>query len=346
MERLKVAIVAPPYYELPPRDYGGIELVCFLLAEGLVDRGHEVTVFGVGARHTRADFVATFDESQAEGQASAVRIELLHAASATQGIATRDIDVVHDHSRLGPLTAASRSAPTVLTVHSALAGPDSGFPEVHAVAPWVNLVAVSAAQRDDAPGLSWAGMVHNGIDVARYPVATEKEPFALYLGRISQHKGVETAICAARTTGQPIVIAGSWTTPEERDFFDARVRPLLGPGVDWVGPVGFEDKVSLLGRAACLLVPGQWHEPFGLVMVEAMACGTPVVALRRGAVSELVKHEVTGLVCDSPEQLPKAIERAGTIKAADCRAHVEANFSMAQMVRGYEDTYLTVIRSR
>jgi glycosyltransferase involved in cell wall biosynthesis len=346
MERLKVAIVAPPYYELPPKDYGGTELVCFVLAEGLVDRGHEVTVFGVGARHTRAGFHATFDEPQAEGEATAVRIELLHAASAAQGLAALDVDVVHDHSRLGPLTAPSRSAPTVLTVHSALGGADSNLPEVHAVAPWVNLVAVSAAQRADAPHLSWAGVVHNGIDVGRYPLATDKASFVLFLGRLSQHKGVETAIAAARTTGQRLVIAGSWTTPAEHDFFNSRVRPLLGPDVDWVGPVGFEDKVALLGQAACLLVPGQWHEPFGLVMIEAMACGTPVVALRRGAVPELVKNGVTGLVCDSDEELPAALGRVGLINAADCRTHVEVNFSMAKMVRRYEERYLSVIRSR
>lgn len=342
-DRLRVAIVAPPYYELPPRDYGGVELVCYLLAEGLARRGHDVTLVGAGKARTRASFIATFAEPQPEGGAGALRIELVHAARAAAALAGYEGDVVHDHSRFGPLTAMARTIPTVQTVHSALAGPDSVLPEAEALAPWGRFVALSAAQRADAPWLPWLGTVHNGIALERYPVGTRKDGFTVYLGRISPHKGVELAIAAARTAGKPLVIAGSWTVPEEREYFDARIRPLLGRDVEWVGAVGFEEKADLLGRADCLLFPAQWHEPFGLVIIEAMACGTPVVALRRGAVPELVADGVTGVLCDTPSGLPAAIAAADALHARDCRANAEARFSAEAMVRGYEDVYRRVL---
>lgn len=344
-DRLRVAIIAPPYYELPPRDYGGIELICFLLAEGLAKCGHDVTLVGAGESHTRASFIATFAEPQPEGGAGAMRVELVHAARAAAALGGREVDVVHDHSRLGPLTAVARAVPTVLTIHSALAGPDSVLPEAEALAPWARFVAISAAQRADAPRLPWQGTVHNGIALERYPVGTRKDGFTLYLGRISPHKGVEAAIAAARAAGKPLVIAGSWTVPEEREYFDARIRPLLGGDVEWVGAVGFGEKVDLLGRADCLLFPAQWHEPFGLVIIEALACGTPVVALRRGAVPELIADGVTGVLCDSPSSLPAAIAAAGALRPGDCRAHAEARFSAETMVQGYANVYRRVLAS-
>src|SRR6185437_2979673 len=179
---LRVAIVAPPYYSLPPRDYGGIELVCHTLTESLMERGHAVTLIGAGKAQTRASFVATFDEPQPEGGAGAVRIETVHAARAARTLAAGDFDVIHDHTRVGPLTAPSRAAPTVVTVHAALAGPEMGVAELQAVAAWVRPIAVSEAQRQDAPHIDWVGMVHNGIPLDRYPLVTRKEPFALYLG--------------------------------------------------------------------------------------------------------------------------------------------------------------------
>jgi glycosyltransferase involved in cell wall biosynthesis len=340
--QLRVAIVAPPYYELPPRSYGGIELVCHLLAEGLVDRGHGVTLVGAGDPQTRADFVATFPEPQPEGGHDAIRVELLHAARAARAIAQRDIDVVHDHTRLGPLMAAGRRVPTVVTVHGAVLGPGSCLEELDAVAGWVRPVAISAAQRRGAPHVAWAATVHNGISAQRYPVRKDKDEFVLYLGRISADKGVHLAVTAARVAGRRLVIAGSWTIPGEEEYFEATIRPVLGREVEWVGWVGFDDKIDLLGRAGCLLFPAQWHEPFGLVVVEAMACGTPVVALRRGAAPELVSDGMTGVVCESPDDLPQAIATAARLDPLACRAHVEASFTAERMVQRYEELYQRV----
>jgi glycosyltransferase involved in cell wall biosynthesis len=336
---VRVAIVAPPYYELPPRGYGGIEFICHVLAEGLCHRGHDVTLIGVGNTRTRADFVPTFRHEQPEGGGDAIRVEVLHAARAALVIAEREIDVVHDHTRIGSFTGVGRQLPTVVTVHAPVAGPGSCLEELEAVTNWIRPVALSTAQRNDAPHIPWAATIHNGINPHRYPVHKDKENFVLYLGRISPDKGVHLAVAAARAAGKRLVIAGSWTIPEEAEYFGSMIRPALGRDVEWTGSVGFDDKVDLLGRAACLLFPCQWHEPFGLVLVEAMACGTPVVTLRQGAAAELVMHGTTGVVCESPECLPEAIATAVRMDPLACRAHVETNFTAEQMVSRYEDVY-------
>jgi len=336
---VRIAIVAPPYYELPPRSYGGVELICHILAEGLVDRGHDVTLVGAGNRQTRANFVPTFPQPQPEGGSNAIRVELLNSARASRSIAEREIDIVHDHTRLGPLMAAGRSTPTVVTVHGPVAGPWSCLEELEATANWIRPVAVSATQRNCAPHLAWAATIHNGINLQRYPLRKDKEDFVLYLGRINPDKGVHLAVAAARAAGRHLVIAGSWTIPEEAEYFESSIRPALGPNVEWTGWVEFDDKVDLLGRAACLLFPCQWDEPFGLVAIEAMACGTPVVTLRNGATPELVSHGLTGVVCDSPDCLPGAITGTEYIEPLDCRAHVAANFTAERMVERYEEVY-------
>jgi glycosyltransferase involved in cell wall biosynthesis len=338
-----VAVVAPPYYDLPPRTYGGTELVCHVLAEALVDRGHDVTLIGAGRATTRARFVATHAEAQPEGTPDAPRIELVHAARAAAAIADAAVDVVHDHTRMGPLTAPGRPPPTVLTVHSALAGPDAALVELEAVQAWVHPVAISATQRATGPGIRWCATVHNGLPLDRYPAPAAKDDFVLYLGRISRHKGVHLAVEAARRAGRRLVIAGGPSVPEERAYLDDCVRPRLGAGAEWIGEVDFATKVELLHRARCLLFPARWHEPFGLALVEAMACGTPVVGLRIGAVPELVVDGVAGVVCDRVDELPAAIERAGALDPHACRAHA-ARFSAARMAAAYEDVYRAVLR--
>jgi glycosyltransferase involved in cell wall biosynthesis len=198
---------------------------------------------------------------------------------------------------------------------------------------------VSAAQRQDAPDLNWIGTVHNGLEVDDFPFRSSKDDFLLYLGRISPHKGVHLAIEAARAAGRRLVIAGSWTTPTEREYFDSVVQPNLRARVEWAGEVPGADRVALLGSAAALIFPAQWHEPFGLVMIEAMACGTPVIALRHGAVDEIVANGETGFVCAEAAQLVSAINRIHEIDPRRCRARVERRFPAALMVSRYHSLY-------
>jgi glycosyltransferase involved in cell wall biosynthesis len=342
---LRIAVIAPPYYELPPTAYGGIERVCWSIAEGLVDRGHDVTLVGAGASSTRARFVPTFSETQPEGTPSELTIEALHAARGAAALDGLEFDVVHDHTRAGPLLARSRNAPTLVTVHAPLSGPESQLEFYVALGQSAKLAGLTEAQRRAAPHLPWVGVVPNGIDVDAYPYRSEKDDFVLFFGRMSPHKGVHVAIRAARDAGRHLVIAGPWTTPDEQAYFEAAVRPQLGSGVDWVGSTAGEARTDLLAGARCLLFPVVWEEPFGLVMIEAMACGTPVVALRAGAVPEVVANGATGIVCADTQELTHAIDAATSIDPAQCRAHVRDRFSVAGMVERYEAIYRALATS-
>lgn len=343
---LRVAVVAPPFYEVPPLGYGGTELVCFLLVEGLVDRGHDVALVAAGPNRTRARFVGTFDVAQPEDASSAAEVEIVHAARADAALEELDVDLVHDHSRAGPLTARGRRVPTVATVHGAVAGPDSQAELYAALGRLAPLVAISDAQRRGAPELPWIATVHNGIPVGDYPFRADKEDYVLVLGRISAHKGVHLAIDAAAAAGRRVVVAGSWTVPTERAYFDEHVRPRLGTGVEWLAEVGGEEKRDLLARAACLLFAAEWEEPFGLVLVEAMACGTPVVALGAGAVPELVVDGETGILCDRPSELAAGIEAARRLDPGRCREHAQERFDVERMIAGYEAVYRRVLAAR
>jgi glycosyltransferase involved in cell wall biosynthesis len=339
VDGLRVAVIAPPYYTIPPRGYGGIERVCHLLVEGLVTRGHQVTLIAAGPRLTSADFVATFPEPQPEAGPDALNIEIVHAARAAAAVADLRPDIVHDHTQIGVLTAAHRRPVTIVTCHNAVTGPDS-FPDpARALGRRLRLVSVSAAQRRDAPDLNWIGTVHNGVNVDDFPFRSSKDDFLLYLGRISPHKGVHLAIETARAARRRLVIAGSWTTPAEREYFDSLTQHSLRGDVEWVGEVHGADRAALLGSAAALLFPAQWGEPFGLAMIEAMACGTPVIALGHGAAHEIVTNGETGFVCSEPGQLVPAVNRIDQIDPRCCRARVERRFPAALMVSRYQSLY-------
>jgi glycosyltransferase involved in cell wall biosynthesis len=331
---LRIALVAPPWYPIPPSAYGGIEAMVYWLAEELVSRGHQVTVIGAGEPGTRARFVRTFPVPPTQ-RLGDVLPEVLHAAHVTQLLKELDVQVVHDHSLAGPLAGAGRSAPTVLTAH----GPVDGEFGAYYQCLGLPLVAISDFQRQAAPRLPWAGRVHNAIPVAGFPYRPDKQDFCLFLGRMSPDKAPDLAIEAAHAAGLPIVVAGKRNEQAERRYFSDKVGPLLGPGDSWFGEADVHDKHDLLSRARCLVFPVQWDEPFGLVMVEAMACGTPVVALRRGSVPEVVDHGVTGWTCRQPSQLAGGIVRADQIDPAACRRRAERLFDVANMVAGYEQVY-------
>jgi glycosyltransferase involved in cell wall biosynthesis len=204
---------------------------------------------------------------------------------------------------------------------------------------------VSESQRATAPQLPWAGTVHNAIPVNEYPFETDKDDFVLFLGRISPEKGPDLAIKAARAAGRRIVVAAKCNEPAEHAYFEERVRPLLGPDAEWYGHATTEEKKKLLARAGALVFPIQWDEPFGIVMIEAMACGTPVVALRRGSVPEVVADGVTGWICDHPNELAPAIERISDLDPSACRARVADRFDVSEMLRRYEAIYREALES-
>ncbi|HZG02296.1 MAG TPA: glycosyltransferase family 4 protein [Streptomyces sp.] len=337
---LHIAMVAPPWFDLPPRGYGGIEAMCADLVDALIARGHRVTLIAAGRNGTRARMVRTYDVPQGPRLGEPLP-EVLHAAAAGRILADLDVDVVHDHSLAGPLLARGRGVPTVVTVH----GPVDGEPGDYYrnLGDSVHLVAISEAQRRPAPDLNWCGTVHNALRPEDFPFRPDKEDWVLFLGRCTPDKGMHLAIDAARAAGREIRLAAKCSEPAEHAYFEAEIKPRLGPGVEWLGEVGGERKKELLARARCLLFPLQWEEPFGMVMIEAMACGTPVVTLRRGSVPEVVTDGATGLVRDDPAELPQALEAVGDLDPALCRKSVEERFRPEIMAAGYEAVYRRAI---
>jgi glycosyltransferase involved in cell wall biosynthesis len=341
---MRIAMIAPPWFTVPPQGYGGVENMCADLVDGLVDRGHEVTLIGAGPAGTRAGrFLSTYPQPPSERLGEPLP-EVLHTAAVARILAGLDVDLVHDHTLAGPLLARGRGVPTVVTMHGPVAGEPGEY--YRQLGDTVSLVAISAAQRRGAPDLAWRGTVHNAIDVTSFPYCADKEDMVLFLGRLHPDKGVHLAIDAARAAGLPIVVAGKCSEPVEVEYYRRFVEPRLGPDVTIFGTADAAAKRELLARAAALVFPIQWDEPFGMVMIEAMACGTPVVALRRGAVPEVVADGVTGIVCDDPAELPGAITAARTLAPGECRAHVENCFDAATMVGGYEAVYRDVLQPR
>ncbi|HET8665746.1 MAG TPA: glycosyltransferase family 4 protein [Nocardioides sp.] len=335
---LRIAVVAPPWFELPPQGYGGIEAVVAGLVDSLVEHGHEVTLVASGQHRTKAQrFVQVY-----EGAPSALlgnpMPEVQAAAVAAEALADLDVDLVHDHSLAGPLLARSRPVPTVVTMHGPANGPNGRYFET--LGGSVDVVAISAAQQRLNPRLNWAGVVHNGIDVASFPYVEHKDDYVLWLGRFSADKGAHLAIDAARAIGRRIVLAGKLNEADERAYFDAAIRPRLGRqgGVEaeYVGEADATLKRELFSRAACLAFPIQWEEPFGMVMVEALACGTPVAAIGRGSVPEVIQDGVTGVVVDDAADFAGALERAPELDPAACRREAEERFDLPVMAAGYE----------
>lgn len=334
---LRIAMIVPPYYELPPPGYGGVEQVCAALVDALVARGNEVTLFGAGCRTgTAATFVSTVRELQADRLGHSLP-ELVHLARVDRLIEDETFDVVHDHTTVGPLAASQRRVPTVVTVHNS---PDGELGEyLRGIDRAVALVAISYAQRRVGAGLPWAATVHNGLAVDVRPKAAPTDGPVLWLARFAADKGPDLAIQACRSAGLPLVLAGKATEPSEQRYLDEVIRPMLGPDIGLLVNPDRQRCRELLAAARCLLMPIRWEEPFGMVMLEAMASGTPVVALNRGAVPEVVRHGETGLVCGDPADLPEAIDRAGSMDPQACARHVRASFSPDLMAYRYERIY-------
>lgn len=337
LPRLRIAMIVTPYFTVPPSGYGAVEAVVAYLVDALVDRGHHVTLIGAGQHGTRAQrFFGSYEVSPGE-RLGELLPEVMHAAYASRVLEECDVDVVHDHTLAGPLLARGRLTPTLATVH----GPvnDELGDYYRALGDTVRLVAISNAQRAGAPDLSWTATVHNAVRADAFPFRAAKENFVLFLGRFNPDKAPHLAIEAARAAGLPITLAGKCSEPAERAYFAQEVKPRLGPDTTLLGIVDATAKRDLLTRAACLIFPICWEEPFGLVPIEAMACGTPVVALRRGAVPEIVVSGRTGIVVDHPGELVGAITQARALDPAACREHVETNFTVHAMAAGYEAAY-------
>ncbi|MBL1075253.1 glycosyltransferase family 4 protein [Nocardia sp. 2] len=344
-------MVVPPYFDTPPKAYGGVEAVVADLVDALVERGHEVTLLGAGANGTRAQrFVPLWDTIQADRLGDPFP-EVVHALKVRRALERLAVggsfDLVHDHTFAGVLNMPAYrdlGLPLVVTVH----GPVDGDPYVYysELGDDAHLVAISDRQRANAPDLNWVGRVHNALRVQDWPFQPEKRDYALFLGRFTETKAPHLALEAAHAADLPLILAGKCAEPPEVKYFDSAVRPLLTERDTMFGMADAAAKRELLSRARCLLFPVRWEEPFGMVMIEAMVCGTPVVALRGGAVAEVIVDGVTGRICDDPAELPAAIKEVQTYDPEAMRAHVVAHFGADTLGRGYEDIYRQVVRTR
>jgi glycosyltransferase involved in cell wall biosynthesis len=334
---VRIALIAPPWYAIPPSGYGGIEGVVALLADGVVDRGHEVTLFAAPGSDTRARLVSPLHQEPPPDAIGDPWYEAAHAVSAYDR--ADEFDLLHDHT--GPVGAsigAMSDAPTAHTLHGPFTDQATMLYRRIARRHW--FVAISRHQQSMGPfNLRWGGVVYNGIAMDRYPFREDKDDYLLFLGRADEEKAPHLAIEAARRAGRRLVMCVTTKNERERNYWADKVEPLLGDDVEVRGECDQEQKTQLLAGASALLFPIQWAEPFGLVMTEAMACGTPVVAWRNGSVPEVVADGQTGFIVESVKEMAAAVNRLGELDPRVMRARVEQRFSAEAMVAGYERIY-------
>jgi len=331
---MRIAEIAPPWIEVPPEGYGGIELVVSLLADGLQARGHSVTLFAADGSRSRAEVVSPLPPTGTEAIGDPWS-EVYHTLVAH--LRADEFDLVHDHTFMGSALAVMRDggAPVVHTLH----GPwveraRSYYALVHQ---HLQLVAISESQRRGNSAVRYAATIANGIDVGRCPLNDKRrEDFLVYIGRSNPDKAPEQAVALAHKAGLPIKLVVKRAQPAEQEHWKAHVEPLLDGSEEVLEEVDHEAKLDLLQRGRAFVFPIRWQEPFGLVMVEAMACVMPIIATPRGAATEIVTDGETGFLREDLDSLAAAIGRSDQISPHACRARVERHFSAEAMVNAYE----------
>ncbi len=339
---LRVGLIAPPWVAVPPPLYGGTEVVVDHLARGLVAAGHQVRLFTTG--DSTCPVERHWMHPAAVGTTGSLIDELGHVQAAYAELA--DCDIIHDHTLLGLLWAIANDveAPVVTTAH----GPFTTelTCQYTCVAARTAVIAISHHQASTAASVPIARVIHHGIDVDAYPVGRGDGGYVAFLGRMHPDKGVHRAIEIARAAGKRLLIAAKMWEDSERRYFHDRVEPLLGADAEYVGQVGGADKAELLAGAEALVNPIRWPEPFGLVMIEALATGTPVLALAEGAAPEIIDHGRTGFVCSDEDDMARRLAQVGTLDRAECRRAAVERFATRRMVEEHVALYRQVIADR
>jgi glycosyltransferase involved in cell wall biosynthesis len=344
---MRIGILAPPWVPIPPPRYGGTEGVIDLLARGLQAAGHEVFLWTTGESTCpvpRGHVLPTVNTHM--GLAAT---ELHHVLRGYDALRRWGADIIHDHSLTGPVYSLSLPGPPVVTtIHGCF---DEGALELYrAVGCRVPVIAISQDQASRGHDVKIAAVIHHGIDVDAFPFGKgcgdEHGPYMAFLGRMAPQKGAHLAAEATRAAGWRLVIAAKMREPAERDYFEEEVEPLLGDSVTFLGEVDKAARVRLLQGATALLNPIRWPEQFGLVMVEAMACGTPVLSFPEGSAPEIVGDGVTGFLCNDVADLAKRMADVGDLDRTACRASVAERFSVARMVDAHVALYQRIVGER
>jgi glycosyltransferase involved in cell wall biosynthesis len=333
---MRIGLIAPPWVPVPPPAYGGTEAVVDRLARGLVAAGHQVVLAAAANSTCPVPRVTGTDPAPDRAPVCGDAVtELRHVV--TGYAALTDVDLIHDHTVAGPLCRKPLgSIPVVTTNH----GPfDANLTPLFQALREVSVVAISHHQASTAFGVPIARVIHHGIDVEAVPIGRGTGGHACFLGRMSPDKGPREAALIARAAGVPLLMAAKLRERSEREYFEAAVEPLLCSDVEYVGELGTEEKLELLGSSIALLNPLQWAEPFGLVMIEALATGTPVVASPSGSVPELIDDGVDGFLRKSPEALTGALLEAYTLDRRRCREVAVRRFDTRRMVEEHVALY-------
>ena len=340
---MRIAQIAPLWERVPPFRYGGTELIVSLLTEELVQRGHEVTLFASGDSITTAHLKSVHEralrldeEIKEPGLYEQMNLaQIYHQA--------HHFDIIHSHVGYAALPYCGFvKTPTVHTMHGIFT-PDNE--KIFRQFAWQPYISISEAQREPRLGLNYIHTVYNGIDLEVYPFQAEpdKPTYLAFVGRLSPEKGPEEAIKIARATGLPLKMAGK-VDPVDREYYHQKLKPLIdGEQIQYFGEVSHEEKAKLLGGATVTLFPITWREPFGLVMIESMATGTPVVGMALGSVPEVIAHGKTGYICHTLEDMIQAVPEAMKLNRQTCRDYVLHRFSVKSMVNEYERAYKMVL---
>lgn len=341
---MRIAMISTPFLAVPPKKYGGTELVVSELVEGLVSQGHHVVLFATGDSTTNAELRFAYPQAQWPPNSAT---DIYHVSSAMDQIADGDFDLVHAHSAttLG-FSRLLPEIPIVYTLHHHRVEELSSF---YRHFPRVHYIAISNRQKELEIPLPNCDVIYHGLDPSRFKCSPKAEDYVSFIGRFSEEKGPHIAIDVARMAGVPIKIAGEPHPPDiefAKREMEARLRE---PHVQPIGCVGVAEKVPLLQKSRALLAPITWEEPFGLILTEAMLCGCPVVAFSRGSTPEIVENGITGYLVDSPDEMADIIRPGGVLDNFDrmrCRTHAVARFSRDRMVADHLRLYNQIVEER
>jgi len=342
---MKIAQIAPLYESVPPKYYGGTERIVSYLTEALVREGHEVTLFASGDSTTKANLVAGCHRALRLDKKSVDQIA--HHVLLAEMVFQRahEFDIIHSHVDYFPFSLMRRSpTPVLTTLHGRLDMPD--LAPLYKEFSDMPVVSISNSQREPLPHIGWQGTVYHGLPIDDETFHEESGKYLAFLGRICPEKRVDRAIATAKKCGIPLKIAAK-VDKVDQDYFDQYIKQLLeDPLIEYVGEIGEGEKDKFLGEAYALMFPIDWPEPFGLVMIEAMACGTPVIARRCGSVPEVIEEGVTGFIVESADEAAEAVKKIASLSRRRCRQAFEERFTDSRMAKDYLRIYQQLIEKR
>jgi glycosyltransferase involved in cell wall biosynthesis len=340
---MRIGLIAPPWVPVPPPAYGGTEVVIDNLARGLQELGHEVRLFTVG--ESTCPVQTDYIYPMAIGPMGATVPEMAHVLAAYESLA--DMDIIHDHTSLGALLAGLnglRTPPVVHTHHGPVNGETQ--PVVSEISKYASLIAISHSQAralHTFGGANIVAVIHHGIDLNLYRAGPGGGGYMMFIGRMSPDKGVHNAVRVAKKAGQRLILSTKMREKHELEYFKTEVEPLLDPDEVMPTEIPLEDRIELLRGADAVLNPINWREPFGLVMAESLACGTPVLAFPNGAAPEIIDPGRTGYLCPDEGEMISAIDRVPELDRAQCRAAAERRFSLQRMARDHDRLYRRIL---